>query len=74
MHLVLIFKITKEQYNLKQKYSVCTNLWRLKIGAPPVADTVVNHPILLHAILPSEDLIPKQMLVYVFVHNHQSNK
>lgn len=54
--------------------SVCTNLWGLKVGAPPVADAVINHPVLFHTILPSKDLKHKQMLMNLLVHNHQSNK
>lgn len=42
---------------------VCTNLWGLKVGAPPVADAVINHPVLFHTILPSKDLAHKQMLM-----------
>lgn len=43
--------------------SVCTNLWGLKVGAPPVADAVIDHPVLFHTILPSKDLTHKQMLM-----------
>lgn len=33
-----------------------TNLWRFKVRAPPIANAVVNHPVLFHTILPSKDL------------------
>lgn len=45
--------------------SVWSHLWRLKVGAPPVADTIVNHPVLLYTVLPSEDLTSKQKLKYI---------
>lgn len=43
---------------------IVTNLWRLKIGAPPVANTVINHPVLLHPILSPENLTVNQNLAH----------
>lgn len=53
-------------------FTICTNLWGLKIGAPPVANAVINHPVLFNTILPSKDLRPMQMLMYLQILSNQS--
>lgn len=53
-------------------FNICTNLWGFKIGAPPVADAVVNHPVLFNAILPSKDLTTMQMLMDLQLLGHKS--
>lgn len=55
-------------------FHVCTNLWGLKVGAPPVADAVVNHPVLFNAILPSKDLTSKQMMMCLYIYSHRNKR
>lgn len=37
------------------------NLWWFKIGSPPVSNAVINHPVLLHAVLTAQDLAKAQV-------------
>lgn len=40
----------------KMKVNVSTHLWRFKVWPPPVTNAVINHPVLLDAILTAQDL------------------
>lgn len=40
----------------KTKANVSTHLWRFKVWSPPVTNAVIDHPVLLDAILTAQDL------------------
>jgi len=40
----------------KIKANISTHLWRFKVWSPPVTNAVINHPVLLDAILTAQDL------------------